>query len=79
MVLLHHQWWSSVCLATPRKVSLGLLDRLEDECLVDMGNDSTAGNGCLDQGVELFVSSDCELQVSWCDSLHLQVLAGVSC
>lgn len=45
---------------------------------MDVGDDTTAGNGSLDEGVELLVTSDGELQVSRCDSLHLKVLAGVS-
>ena len=45
---------------------------------MDVGDDTTASDGGLDEGVELFISSDGELQVSGGDSLHLQVLAGVS-
>jgi hypothetical protein len=60
------------------RCSLGLLGRLEDEGLVDVGDDTTASDGGLDQGVELLVSTDSELQVSRGDSLHLQVLAGVA-
>ena len=59
--------------------SLGLLGRLEDESLVNVGDDTTTCNGGLDEGVELLVSSDGELQMSGCNSLHLKVLAGVSC
>ena len=43
-----------------------------------MGDNTTTGNGSLDQGVELLVTSDGEQQVSGCDSLHLQVLGGVT-
>lgn len=46
---------------------------------MDVWDDTTAGNSSLDQGVEFFVSSDGELQMSWCDSLHLQVLGSVTC
>jgi len=45
---------------------------------VDVGNHTTACNRGLDQGVELLVSSDGELQMSWCNSLDLQVLGSVS-
>ena len=45
---------------------------------MDVGDDTTAGNGSLDEGIKLFISSDSELEVARCDSLHLQVLAGVS-
>ena len=46
---------------------------------MNVGDDTTTCNGGLDQGVELLVASDGELQMSRCDSLHLEVLAGVSC
>ena len=45
---------------------------------MDVGNDTTTGNGSLDQGVELFIASDGEQQMSWCDSLDLQVLGSVT-
>ena len=50
---------------------------LADERLVDVGDDSTASNGGLDQSVQLLVSPDGELEMSGGDSLHLQVLTGV--
>ena len=40
--------------------SLGL-GRLVDEGLVDVGDDSSSGDGGLDEGVELLVSADGEL------------------
>ena len=46
---------------------------------MDVWNDTTAGNGSLDQSVKLFISPDCKQQVSWCDSLDLQVLGGIAC
>ena len=46
---------------------------------MDVGDNTTTGNGSLDQGVELFVTSDGEEQMSWRDSLDLQVLRGVTC
>lgn len=46
---------------------------------MDVRDDSTASNGRLDQGVQLLVSSDGQLQVSRRDSLHLQVLGSVTC
>ena len=36
---------------------------LADERLVDVGNDSTAGDGRLDQSVQLFISSDGQLKI----------------
>jgi len=46
---------------------------------VDVGDDSSAGDGGLDESVQLLVASDGELQMSGRDPLHLQVLRGVSC
>ena len=54
------------------------LPLLADEGLVDVGDDTTAGNGSLDQGVQLLVSPDGELEMPRGDSLHLQVLGGVA-
>lgn len=45
---------------------------------MDVGDDTTTGDGSLNESVELFVTSDGELQVSGGNSLHLQVLAGVA-
>ena len=56
-----------------------LLGGLHDEGLVDVWNDTTAGNGCLDESVELLVSSDSKLQMSWGNSLNFEILGGVAC
>ena len=56
----------------------GLFVALNDQGLVDVGNDTTTGNRSLDQSVELLVTADGELQVTRSYSLHLEVLAGVS-
>ena len=45
---------------------------------MDVGNDTTASDGSLDQGVELFVASDGQLEVSRSNSLHFEILASVS-
>lgn len=58
--------------------SLGLLGLLQDESLVNVGDHTTSSDGGLDESVELFVSSDCKLEMSGCDSLHLEVLAGIA-
>jgi len=62
-------WW----------VSLNFLGGLDDQGFVDVRDNSSSGDGGLDQRVKLFVSSDRELQMSGGDSLDLQVLGGVSC
>ena len=43
-----------------------------------MGDDSTTSDGGLDEGVELLVTTDGELQVTRCDALDLEVLGGVA-
>ena len=45
---------------------------------MDVGDDSTASDGGLDQSIQLLVSPDGELEMSGGDSLHLQVLTGVA-
>lgn len=54
------------------------LSLLSDEGLVDVGDDSTSGNGRLDQGVQLLVSTDGQLEMTGRDPLDLQVLGGVA-
>ena len=44
---------------------------------MDVGDDTTTGNGGLDQSVQLLVSPDGELEMSGGDPLHLQILTGV--
>ena len=45
---------------------------------MDVRDHTTASNGGLDQGVQLFVAADSQLQVARSDSLHLEVLACVA-
>ena len=60
------------------RCSLGLLGRLKDEGLVDVRDNTTASNSGFDQGVELFIASNSELQMSRSNSLHLEILGGVA-
>jgi len=46
---------------------------------VDVGDDSASGDGRLDQGVQLLVTTNGQLQVTGSDTLHLQILGGVAC
>jgi len=55
-----------------------LLVDLVDERLVNVGDHTTTSNGCLDEGVQLFVTTDGQLQVTRRDALHLQVFGGVT-
>jgi len=45
---------------------------------VDVGDDAAAGDGRLDQGVELLVSPDRQLEMPGSDPLHLQVLRRIA-
>lgn len=42
-----------------------------------MWQDTTEGDGGADQGVELLITTDGQLQVAWGDTLDLEVLGGV--
>ena len=55
------------------------LGGLHDEGLVDVRDDTTAGDRGLDEGIELFVAADGKLQVARSNALHLEVFAGVAC
>lgn len=43
-----------------------------------VGNDTTTGDGGLDQGVQLLIATDGELQVAGSNTLHLQILGGIA-
>ena len=51
---------------------------LVDEGLVDVGDHTTTGDGGTDEGVKFLVSADGEQQVTGCDTLHLEILAGIT-
>lgn len=44
-----------------------------------MWDNTSTSDGSLDQSVKLFVTSDSQLEMSWCDSLHFKILRGVTC
>ena len=46
--------------------------------LVDVRDDAAARDGCLDERVQLLVTTDGELQVARRDALHAQILGGVA-
>lgn len=58
-------------------LGLLLLFDLEQECAVDVGQHTTKGDGGANQGVELFVTADSELEVARGDALDLEVLGRV--
>lgn len=45
---------------------------------MDVGDNTTTGNGSLDERVQLFITADRQLQVARCDALNLEVLACVA-
>ena len=45
---------------------------------MDVGDDTSTGNGGLNKRVKLLVAADGELQVTRSDSLHLEVFASVA-
>lgn len=46
---------------------------------MNVRQDTTTGNSGTDEAVQLFIPSNRQLQVSWLNSLYLEVLACVSC
>ena len=58
---------------------LGALSlRFIDKGLVDVRNDTSTGNCCLDKRIQFFVTTNSKLQMAGCDTLDLEILAGVS-
>jgi len=56
----------------------GALALLADEGLVDVRDDTTTRNSGLDQGVQLLVSTDGQLEMPGSDPLHFQILGGIA-
>jgi len=56
----------------------GALSLLSDQRLVDVRDDPASSNRCLDQRVQLLVSTDRQLEMSRGDPLHLQILGCVA-
>jgi hypothetical protein len=55
------------------------LGGLHDQSLVDVRDNTTASDGGLDEGIELLVTADSELQVAGSNTLNFQVLGGIAC
>merc|ERR1719197_1988453 len=51
---------------------------LFDERFVNVRDDTTASNGGFDQRIELFVTTNGQLQVTRCDTLHFQIFGSVA-
>ena len=61
-----------------KSLSFALSSGADEEILVDVGDDSSTGNGSLDEEVEFLVSTDGQLKMSGSDSSHLEVLGSIS-
>jgi hypothetical protein len=48
-----------------------------DQGPVDVRDHTSTSNGTLDEGIQLFISTDGQLKMARGDTLHLQILAGV--
>ena len=60
-LIIHHP--EILLISTQRCLGLDVLALLPDERLVDVGDDSTPGDGRLDQSVQLLVTTDSELTI----------------
>lgn len=56
-----------------------LLSLLSNQRLVDVWDHTTASYGSLDKRIQLFITTDRKLQVTWRDPLHLEVLRSITC
>ena len=45
---------------------------------MDVRDDTTSSNGGLDQSVQFFVTTDGQLQMTGSDTLHFEILGGVT-
>lgn len=58
-------------------LGLLLLLHLEQKGAVDVWENTTEGDGGTDQGIELFVTTDGELEMAGSDTLDLEILGSV--
>jgi hypothetical protein len=54
-----------------------LLLNFQQQSAVDMGKDTSKGDGGADKGVEFFVSTNGELKVAGGDTLDFKILCGI--
>lgn len=62
------------CKGMQQSFGFALAGLSDEKVLVDVGDDSTASNGGLDEEIEFFVTSDGKLKMSGGDSSHLEIL-----
>lgn len=58
--------------------TLLLLLDLQEQCTVDAGQDTTEGDGCADESVQFFITTDGKLEVARRDTLDLEILGGIT-
>jgi len=69
---------SLLALAPLRLLLRLLLFDLQQQRAVDMRQDTTERDRCADQRVQLLVSTDGKLQVTWCNALDFEILGCVA-
>ena len=78
--LLELRWWiSGDVLVMILWNNLFRSSLLANERFVDVRNDTTTGDGRLDQAIEFFVSTNSELKMARCDTFDFQVFWSVAC
>ena len=60
------------------KLGLLRLGWFVDKRLVNVWNNTTTSNRSLDKCVKFLISTNGKLQVTWCDTLHLEILTCVT-
>ena len=67
---------------TFRRLGIGLalllLLDFQEKRSVDVGKDATKCDGSSDQGVQLFITANCQLQMTRSDALDLEIFGGVA-
>jgi hypothetical protein len=58
-------------------LALLLLLHLQQECAVDMWQDTPEGDRGTDKGIEFFVSANSELEVAGSDTLDLEIFGSI--
>lgn len=67
------------CSRLDRLGALLLLLDLQQQCAVDMWQNTSESDGGFDERVELFVAANSELKMARCDALDFEILGGVAC
>lgn len=62
-----------------KSLRLLLLLDLEKQSTVDVRENTAKGDGGADEGVQLLITTNGELKVTWCDTLDLEIFGSVAC